>query len=73
MHDKAHIREKTREVILRSSVKQPADKFLSAGILFSSITPLLEPGEAAKEKSLENLVFSRLFMAEGVGFEPTWA
>ena len=27
-----------------------------------------EPGK--KEKSLENVVFSRLFMAEGKGFEP---
>ena len=26
-----------------------------------------------KEKSLENVVFSRLLVAEGVGFEPTWA
>ena len=29
-----------------------------------------EPGK--KEKSLENIVFSRLFMAERKGFEPLW-
>ena len=26
-----------------------------------------------KRKSLENVVFSRLFVAEGKGFEPLWA
>ena len=30
-------------------------------------------GKWRKEKSLENVVFSRLFMAEGKGFEPLWA
>ena len=30
-------------------------------------------GNYPKEKSLENVVFSRLLVAEGVGFEPTWA
>ena len=30
-------------------------------------------GKQQKEKSLKNVVFSRLFMAEGKGFEPLWA
>ena len=34
---------------------------------------ILKFGKGQKEKSLKNVVFSRLFMAEGKGFEPLWA